>query len=262
MAEHASTNVLLDQRTFSNFRGGKYEAYLISGNVVMTVTPTDGNAPVVSGIFFGRGNPTLVNTSQSSAVFRGSDSYTEGFWSGGCPKVFAPRLCRIYGAAGYMIANAGGNGAAYATTSVTGGFAYTWGTFGPLGNNPETLPFTDAMQLAPGSPNRIAAAYTNYQSKTFNINITMRDSNSHRIALYWFDPNLASFDYYQQSITIRDLSTGTLLYTGNFGVYNSGQYLLWDIKGQVVITVTPAVARSPLVSGLFDADGVMPENFF
>ena len=47
-----STGAVLDTRTFSGFQGGQYASWMISGNVVIRVTPAAGSSPVVSGVFF------------------------------------------------------------------------------------------------------------------------------------------------------------------------------------------------------------------
>ena len=47
-----TTNAILDTRTVSGFQGGQYLSWLISGNVVIRVTPVGASSPVVSGIFF------------------------------------------------------------------------------------------------------------------------------------------------------------------------------------------------------------------
>jgi hypothetical protein len=46
-----STGVVLDTETASSFQSGAYYSWLISGSVVVTVTPSGTSSPVVSGIF-------------------------------------------------------------------------------------------------------------------------------------------------------------------------------------------------------------------
>jgi hypothetical protein len=59
----ASTGALLDSENLSNFANGVYLVWTISGNVVITVTPTAMPNGVVSGIFFGSGGaPSLSGT--------------------------------------------------------------------------------------------------------------------------------------------------------------------------------------------------------
>jgi hypothetical protein len=63
-----ANNTLLDTRSVSNFRGGQYLIWNLSGHVILRVTNT--NAPsnaVISGLFFGTLQPTVsVSVSPSS----------------------------------------------------------------------------------------------------------------------------------------------------------------------------------------------------
>ena len=49
---NAGTNAVLDSEVLSNFHNGQYATWDLQGNVIITVTPTPGTTPVVSGIFF------------------------------------------------------------------------------------------------------------------------------------------------------------------------------------------------------------------
>jgi hypothetical protein len=135
-----------------------------------------------------------------------------------------------------MIANNGALPPTYATADVGGDptfFAYTWGA-GAYLTDPR------ALQTSSG---RIASEYTNYQSKSFNVDININDGGTHTIALYmldWDTPNTRL-----QSVTIRDLSTGTLLDSRIFNNFHNGVYALW------VITVQASDSTTPSVSGVF-----------
>jgi hypothetical protein len=48
----ASTGVVYNTETFSNFNGGIWATWTMKGNLTITVTPTAGPAAVVSGVFF------------------------------------------------------------------------------------------------------------------------------------------------------------------------------------------------------------------
>lgn len=47
----AATNAVLDSRTLSNFTGGQYVVWTVTGHVVFRVTRVAGVNPVVSGLF-------------------------------------------------------------------------------------------------------------------------------------------------------------------------------------------------------------------
>jgi hypothetical protein len=252
----ASTNAVLDSgpRTFSNFHNGVYIGYLISGNVTITVTPVGHGAPAVSGVFFGinRNVPMAVDATPSrvtataahthirsnvisnpgGASFIGFDTTTQGNWKS------------TYGANGYFIANDGSLAPTYATSKVDGDpnvFAYTWGSGAYL---------TDirALQIGNSPTGRIASEYTNYQTKSFTINVNINDGGTHSISLYLLDWDTTTRS---EVITIRDLSTGTLLDTRVISNFHNGVYASWNISGNVVITVQPTGYTTPSVSGVF-----------
>ena len=230
----ASTGAVLDQRTFSNFKNGKYEVYLIVGNVTITVTPVSGYTPVVSGVFFGFGvNPPPPNTSPSSASYQGFDGVTNGNWPG------------VYGSQGYSIASNGSSAPTFATYSVTGTPA-----FSPFLWNGMTSDVR-ALLRSGGSPsNRIAAAFTNYQSQSFSINVNISPASAtHTVTLYLLDWDTSNTRV--ESVLITDLSTGQMLDMRTFSNFSGGRYVQWKIKGNVVMTIIPSGSSSPVVSGIF-----------
>ena len=232
----ASTNAVVGApQTISNFHNGVYMVFRVTGNLVITVSPVDGPygpapiSPVLSGVFFGLGGPTFGggNNAGSSAVYSGTDQVTQGSWSG------------TYGAHGYMIANGGSMAPAYATANISGAFTYTW-----AGLTSDMR----ALQTAPGEATRMASLYTQYPSNSFSINVNINDSGTHRIALYMLDWDTTSR---VQTVTIQDLNTNTTLDVRTFSGFHDGVYALWDIRGSVVITVTPTDYAIPSVSAVF-----------
>ena len=59
----ANTNAQLDSRIISNFSGGTYLIWNISGHVLINVTETVGPNCVISGVFFGGNNGSGINVS-------------------------------------------------------------------------------------------------------------------------------------------------------------------------------------------------------
>ena len=232
----ASTNVMIGApQTLSGFHNGVYLVFKVTGNLVINIAPIDtpwgpaSISPVLSGIFFGQGGPKLVggNNSTSSAVYKGTDTTTQGAWGS------------VYGGRGYMIANGASIAPTYATANVVGDFTYTW-----AGLTSDVR----ALQTIPGSTDRMASTYTQYQSKSFSINININDGGTHRVALYMLDWDTNSR---VQTITIRDLSTNTVLDVRTFSGFHDGMYASWDIKGNVVMTIAPIDYAIPVVSGIF-----------
>ncbi len=215
----AVSNTVLSTQTFSSFQTGDYAAWNIQGHVLIKVTCNNGSNAVLSGIFF---DPVNLN----SAAYTGLDTTTEGTWTG------------KYGADGYMIPNDVTNPPAYASVALTGDNTYTWSTS-------TTSP--SALQVSSGSSSRIASTY--YASSSFTVNLNLTDGNIHRIALYlldWSNPTVRN-----QTITISDAVTNTVLSTQTFSSFQTGDYAVWNIQGHVLIKVTCNNGSNAVLSGIF-----------
>ena len=104
-----TTAAVLDTQTLSNFSGGAYLVWNVSGHIRINVTQSAGPNPVVSGVFFG-GSSAISST----AAFLRFDSTTEGNWHGS------------YGADGYSVANDSQSVPSYASFAVQSQSNYTW----------------------------------------------------------------------------------------------------------------------------------------
>jgi hypothetical protein len=127
--------------------------------------------------------------------------------------------------------------------SVVGAIPFTWSgqTFDPK-----------ALQISPGSAVGIASAFTQYQSSGFSISVHILN-NGERLTLYFLDWDNEGRS---ESITITDLSTGTVLNTRTISNFQNGLYVSWllgEFQGtsDIVITIQPIGATSPVVSGIF-----------
>ena len=172
--------------------------------------------------------PTLTGGS-SSASYVGSDSTTQGTWTG------------TYGADGYVIANDSAAPPAYATVNFSGASTYTWAT--------SSTDLRD-LQTASGASTRIASNYNSF-GHSFTINVNLSDGNTHRVALYLLDWDTFSR---AESITISDAVSGAVLNTQNFSNLHNGVWAVWNLKGNVVITVTNTATSgdgATIVSGIF-----------
>ena len=151
----ANTSAVLDTRNISGFSNGIYLIWNISGHVRINITWTGGVNAVVSGVFFGGGEP-----STTVASFVGSDTSTEGGWQG------------VYGADGYSVASDGQVIPSYASFAVQNQLNYTW-----------AASTTDPRALQTGSGSgRIASTWYNPSSFDFDVNFT--DGKSHQFAFY------------------------------------------------------------------------------
>ena len=82
---------------------------------------------------------------------------------------------------------------------------------------------------------------------SFNINVNLTDGNTHQVGLYLLDWDTTTR---AQTITIRDAGTNTVLDTETFSGFHNGLYARWNIKGTVIIQVTPT-GGTAAVSGIF-----------
>jgi hypothetical protein len=227
----AGSNAVLDTETVDNFNNGAWLVWNISGNVNISIDCTStvsGDNPVVSGLFFDPvGTP--------SASFVRADTATQGNWTG------------VYGADGFQIA-AGSNNilppyvSAFNVSANGGSGTYTWAS-----------PTSDprALQASSGSSTRIASTWFTTSSQLMTINLN--DSNMHQIALYFLD---WSNNGRSQTITITNASSNAVLDTETLSSFNNGIYLVWNISGNVNVTIdctSTASGDNPLFSGIFFA---------
>jgi hypothetical protein len=228
----AATGTLLDIEALSGFGNGEYFSWTIKGNVRFNVSATGYNSALVSGIFFGTGGnissgPTNP-ASPNSATWIGSDTATQGTWTG------------TYGANGYMIANGPSIAPSYAAASVVGNlFNFTW-----AGNTSDVR----ALQMSAGSSSRIASMYGTFKVDPFEFHVTMTDGNAHNVSLYLLDWD--SFNR-PETVSIIDPSSNQVLDSQTFTSYHDGIWATWSIKGNVVIRVTPIGEIYAAASGIF-----------
>jgi hypothetical protein len=229
----AGTGALLDSQALAGFGDGKYFSWTIKGNVRISVGSIGYTYALVSGIFFGAGGtissgPATPAATGSAATWVGLDTTTQGTWTG------------KYGAAGYLIANGPTVTPSYANASVVlNPFNYTWASY-----------TTDvrALQLAAGSPYRIASTYGTYKISYFEVHATITDGNAHNVSLY-----LLSWDSVSrpESVSVLDAGTGQVLDFRTFDNYHDGVWATWNVKGNVVFRVTPIGEIYAAASGVF-----------
>jgi hypothetical protein len=105
----------------------------------------------------------------------------------------------------------------------------------------------NALQTSPGATTRIAACdYSN--SPAFTMGLDLTDGKTHKVALYVLD-----YDFQNRAETIRitDAITGNLLDSENVSNFTGGKYLVWDLSGDVDITIVNAGGLNEVASGIF-----------
>ena len=165
----------------------------------------------------------------ASAAFVGTDTTTQGSWHG------------VYGADGYDIA---------ADTSAPTRSSPPTPRSASSAPRPTrwTTNTTDAraLQNAAGT-GRIESAWYTSTSMSFNLDIT--DGKVHEVSLY-----AADLDSHGRSeeVQVIDAATGTVLDTETLSSFTGGEYLSWNVSGNVVIKVTNLNPKAnAVVSGLF-----------
>jgi hypothetical protein len=225
---NAVNNAVLDTRNVTTFTNGQYLIWNLSGHVKLRVTRTGGSNSVVSGLFFQTtGSPTPTPTpiqGGTVASFVSLDSVTQGSWRG------------IYGADGYQVVNNAVNYPGYAQVTASGQNSYTWA--------PGTSDVR-ALQKA-GTSDRIAA--TLYSESFFDIDINLIDGQTHQVAVYCLDWDLANRS---ERIDVLNAVNNAVLDTRNVTTFTNGQYLIWNLSGHVKLRVTRTGGSNSVVSGLF-----------
>ena len=206
------TGAVLDTETVSNFWGGDYLEWTLSGDVVITVTNLGQPNAIISGLFF---DPATAAAASSPAAARATfvqqDTTTQGNWIG------------KYGSNGYNIIGDATSYPSYATVTATGESTATWASS-----------TTDPRALeSAGGVGRLAATW--YSTTSFSLNVDLTDGKSHNVTLYALNwDGLAR----NEQIQVTSASTGVVLDTETLSNFSGGDYLEWTLSGNVVITVT------------------------
>jgi hypothetical protein len=176
----------------------------------------------------GTGTATVDLTPGAAASFVTSDSSTQGNWHG------------IYGGDGYSVAGDSQSIPGYASFAVQDQVNYTWAA---------STSDSRALQTGNGA-GRIAAAWYNPQTYTFDVNFT--DRAFHPVALYAIDWDALGR---AETIQILDANTQALLDTRTISNFANGVYLSWNLYGHVTIQVTTTNSVNAEISGVFFGGG-------
>jgi len=216
----SQSGVVLDTRSVSSFSSGEYLVWDLSGPLSLQITNGANSVnAVLSGIFFGGPLEPV-----SSASFVKSDPTTSGNWPG------------VYGADGFNIIGNTASYPSYASVQPAGNYLYLW-------SNPTTDPRSLVTTSSPVK--RIAACWF---ANSFTIRIGFSDGITHQVALYFLD-----FDGRGRSETVQITDTaGNVLDTRSVSHFSGGEYLVWNLSGQVVLKFADG-SSSPnaVVSGIF-----------
>jgi hypothetical protein len=181
----------------------------------------------VTSATFSRVDPAPEPAAGNSATFVAVDRATQGNWKG------------AYGGDGLHIPQVGGTFPSYATVSFSGSQNWVWNY-----NSTDIA----AVQKITGS-DRVATCW--YAASSYSIDINIPDGSTRRVALYCLDWDVAGR---QQTVTVSDAATGAQLHTQTLSDFSRGAWLVWDIKGNVTITLR-ALKGNAVAGGLFFGPG-------
>ena len=211
---NAVTGAVLDTETVSSFQNGAYLDWTVSGNVLIKFTRLLGGNAVCSGIFLDPVPGSLVRT----------DTTTQGNWIG------------TYGSQGYDIFAEANTFPSDDTVTLTEGGLWTW-------VSPTTQ--TRALQRPVGFIRTAAGAVA---PSTLTLDVNLADGKWHNLALYFLD-------FYDSTTTeqvkLINPTTGAVLDTETVSSFYEGVYLVWHVKGNVVIQITCLSGPEAVVNGLF-----------
>jgi hypothetical protein len=173
-------------------------------------------------VFLGGAGPSAP--SPTSATFVKADTTTQGAWKSS------------YGKDGYAIVGDVTRLPAYARLSVTGAESWTWAAAS-----------SDARAVQRETSGRVAATW--YASSQFAIDVSLTDAAVHQIAVYiidWDGGNARA-----ERVEVVDAASGAVLDIRTVSHFAGGQYLVWNVTGDVRLKVVRTGAHNSVVSAVF-----------
>ncbi len=218
-------NAILDTRTVSSFAGvPQYLVWNLKGHTIIKITALSGPNAVLSGIFFGAGGSGVTPT--STAQFVKTDTTTQGNWQG------------VYGADGFNVINDTVHNPSYATVTPTGQLSWTWAS---------STTDPRALQKFSNPSDRIAGTW--YAQNSFSVDLNLTDGNPHQLAVYGVDWDNQGR---KERIDVIDAQTGIVLDSQTISSFSTTpQYLVWNLKGHIVLRFTSTGGLNAVLSGIF-----------
>ena len=169
-------------------------------------------------------NAVSAPPASATAVFIKADTATQGNWK------------TNYGTAGYAIAGDRTDLPVYSDITFSGLAPYVWSN--------STV---DQRALRKSSlADRIAATW--FASTPFNINVSFNDALTHQVALYCLDWDRGGR---AETIDVLDAATGALLDSQKLSAFSDGQYIVWNVTGNVSFRVWKQIGYNGVISAVF-----------
>jgi len=220
------TGNILAQQDVNNFTKGQFVSFRITGSVTLRIISTAGPSAVVSGVFFDAPFAEKVH-------YLATDTTTGGNW----------RQSQYGLTTAYVVGDnfPGVDDLANNFVIATGGLETVLAD--PSGS-PAALLRTDSPVGNPGT--RVAAYLSTNTSMEFAYN--PGDFLIHTVGLYFAD---YQNDHRQEVVTIYNPTTLAVETSQLVGNFSKGKYLLFDISGQVLITISNGGYPNAVLSGVF-----------
>jgi hypothetical protein len=173
-------------------------------------------------------SPTATLTSTNGAAFTAVDATTHGNWQG------------VYGGTGYSLVADAQQLPGTIQLTPSGQTEFTWAA---SSTDPR------ALEKASTPGDRIAACWVSATAFAIDINVT--DGQPHQLALYLLDWDQLNR---VETVTVLDATTKAVLDARSVGAFSNGEYLVWQVRGHVVVQVTNAPGSvNAVVSAVFFA---------
>ena len=105
-------------------------------------------------------------------------------------------------------------------------------------------PDPKGLEKPPALATRFSATW--YDSDVLTLDLNFEDFKTHRIAIYFID-----WDSGGRKQTVELLDNSQPLDKQNLSDFSGGQYLIWDVSGQVRVSVTRTAEANAVMSGIF-----------
>jgi PKD repeat protein len=216
----ASGTIVISSASGLTVSAGSSITSIVGSIVNFAGSVSGGTAPYTYSWNFGD-----IVPSGNTAAFVGTDTTTEGNWIG------------AYGAAGYNVIGDTSSFPSYATVTASGQTLYTY-----VSNTTST----PALQRPENPSSRVAACW--YSTTSFTVNLSLTDGNMHSVSLYLLDFDNQGF---QDKINVLNATTGAVLNTQTVGNFGNGEYLTWNVTGNIQFQVINPAGACAVISGIF-----------
>jgi hypothetical protein len=157
-----------------------------------------------------------------TASFVGADTTGQGNWQ------------QEYGNQGSIFVDAPASFPPYATVTLSDQSRYVWAS-----NT------TDVRGLTNPDGGRVAATW--YAAKSFSVNVDVKDGQTHQVALYFLD---WEHDNRSEQVDVLN-SAGQVIDSRTVSSFSGGEYLVWNISGNVTFRITRLSGPNVVMSGIF-----------